>query len=186
MEKFGLSFYLINAVIILGGFVVLFALNTAHGRIRKNKEEARKLYNTVKGKPIVDISNGMMSTLEETAYGPEKMDAVREKYNENSTAYFAWTQTISIFPRAGLLGTVIGIIPGLGAINQGAEGMDILYSSLSTALYSTLFGLIWSIILKAVVAYQSHTISDIEDYFEEDDRKYNMALNLKRVKEDQT
>jgi len=38
-----------------------------------------------------------------------------------------------------------------------------------------------SIILKIITSYQSEIISDIENTFEENDRKYRLALDFDRV-----
>ena len=174
--------WVFNALIAGFGVFVLIGISSAHKRMLDNRDEARNVYETIKGKPVVDIASGMMGMSAVTEFQPENMDYIREKYNKNSTMYFKWTQMISIFPLMGLLGTVIGLIPGLNAVRDGQ--FDLLYTSLSTALYSTLIGLICSIVLKLITASYSSTISDIEDYFEENDRKYNMALNLNRVKKD--
>ncbi len=174
--------WVINALIAGFGVIVFTGLSSAHRRMLDNRDEARNVYETIKGKPVVDIASGMMGVSAITEFQPENMDYIREKYNKNSTAYFKWTQMIPVFPLLGLLGTVIGLIPGLTAVRDGQ--FDLLYTSLSTALYSTLIGLVCSIVLKLIAASYSGTISDIEDYFEENDRKYNMALNLNRVKKD--
>ena len=91
-------------------------------------------------------------------------------------------QSISLFPLAGLLGTVVGLIPGLRAVNEG--NTDVLSASLSTALISTLIGLIISIILKIYVAYgPSRTAYEIESNFAENDRRYDYALGFGRIAE---
>lgn len=182
MSGYGIVFWIVNSIIVLFGLLVFAQMNSAHKRIRDNKDEARRVYETVRGKPVVNIASGIMGESVETAFEPDRMDHFREKYNSNSTKYFAWVQWISLFPLMGLLGTVVGLIPGLNAVSEG--DFQTLYSSLSTALWSTLIGLICSILLKILASVYSKTISDIEDYFEECDRKYNMALNLNRVRKE--
>ena len=179
MSGFGIVFWVINGIIVLLGIMVLAQMSSAHKKIKDNADEARRVYETVRGKPVVNIASGIMGMSTETAFEPERMDLVREKYNINSTKYFAWVQLISLFPLLGLLGTVTGLIPGLSAVSSG--DFQTLYSALSTALWSTLIGLVCSILLKILASGYSKTINDIEDYFEECDRKYNMALNLNRV-----
>ena len=175
----GVSGWIIDAVIIVLGLWVAIRLSSLHKEVKDVHEEAKKNSESVKGEDIYNMATGMMEYTVKSKYDPASMDSVRSKYNELSGRIHAWSQTISIFPLLGLLGTVMGIIPGLASTANG--DFTALQSQLSVALYSTFIGLIFSIFLKGQVANYSKTFSDVEDFFEEFDRKYNLALNYQRV-----
>ncbi len=173
------SGWIIDALIIVFGLWVAIRLSSLHKEVKDVHEEAKKNSESVKGEDIYNMATGMMQYTVKSKYDPASMDSVRSKYNELSGRIHAWSQTISIFPLLGLLGTVMGIIPGLASTANG--DFTALQSQLSVALYSTFIGLIFSILLKGQVANYSKTFSDVEDFFEEFDRKYNLALNYQRV-----
>ena len=171
-----------NAIIVLFGILVWCKLKGLHGEALEIKKKAEDKSKDVKGKEILDLANNMMGYYVQNNNDPTAMDDSISAYSEVSGKFDAWTQSISLFPLLGLLGTVCGIIPGLSGT---AESFDIglLQQSLSTALYTTFTGLICSIVLKGTATKYSITFSSIEDYFDMFDRKYNIALNFRRVKE---
>lgn len=181
MSSFGISFFVINGLIIAFGVALIIKLLRVHSRMCDNAADAKSIYNITRGKSAFDLASGAVGYSAEVSLDYEKMDRVREKYNTNYSEYQSAAQLISILPLAGLLGTVIGLIPGLGAVAE--QDFSVLYGSLSVALYSTLFGLVFSIILKCIVSSHSKTMSSIEDYFEDNERKYNQVLEIKSIKE---
>ncbi len=174
-----ISGWVIDLLIIVFGLLVMVKISSLHKAVEDIHKRAKEKSESVKGEELLDISKGMMGYTVQSKYDPTSMDGVRGEYNQVSGKIHAWTQTISIFPLLGLLGTVMGIIPGLPSVANGEMGT--LQTYLSTALFSTFIGLIFSIILKGLVASYSKTFSDIEDYFDEFDRKFNLALNFQRV-----
>ena len=181
MGSFGLVFWVTNIIIIGFGIYLIVSLTSIHKQMKDNQMEARNVYNITRGKSAFDLASGAVGYSAEVNLDYEKMDKVREKYNQNFAEYQSKAQLISILPLMGLLGTIFGLIPGLSAVKE--QDFTVLYSSLSTALYSTLFGLVFSIILKCQVSSHSKTMSSIEDYFEDNERKYNQVLEIKSIKE---
>ncbi len=167
------------AVIIVYGCIVWSRLSSIHRSIMQDHDEARNVYNKTMGESVVDIASGIYGYSERVEFDIKEMDPIRKKYNEHSTQYIYWAQQIPLFPLMGLLGTVIGIIPGLAQVKSGE--FTALYSSMSTALYTTLAGLVFSIILKIVSSKHGRTMNAIENYFEENDRKFSQALGLGKV-----
>ena len=181
MGSFGLMFWVTNIIIVGFGIYLIVNLASIHKLMKENQTEARNVYNITRGKSAFDLASGAVGYSAEVSLDYEKMDKVREKYNLNFSEYQSKAQLISILPLMGLLGTIIGLIPGLSAVKE--QDFSVLYSSLSTALSSTFFGLVFSIILKCQVSSHSKTMSSIEDYFEDNERKYNQVLEIKSIKE---
>ena len=181
MGSFGILFWVTNIIIIGFGIYLIVTLVSIHKNMKDNQMEARNVYNITRGKSAFDLASGAVGYSAEVSLDYEKMDKVREKYNQNISDYQSKAQLISILPLMGLMGTIVGLIPGLSAVQN--QDFSVLYQSLSTALYSTLFGLIFSIILKGIVSSHSKTMSSIEDYFEDNERKYNQVLEIKSIKE---
>ena len=111
------------------------------------------------------------------------MDSAREKYNKLSSRYFAVIQLISIFPLLGLLGTIWGLIPGLQSASENM--IEELSNNLSTALTSTLFGLIASIGLKFFSVFPTAITNMIEGNLEENDRKLDYVMGFRQIREKQ-
>ncbi len=176
----GFMEWLINGLIILAGVIVFLNLTGVQRLLLKLKEESKNIYRQTKTDLRISTSSGNLGYDMHNELDSEAMDEVRERYNEVSSRYASLVQWISLFPLMGLLGTVLGLIPGLAAVRN--EDFNTLYTALSTALYSTLFGLIASILLKIYVAHgPSRTVIDIENNLEENDRKYNYALGFRKL-----
>ncbi|MCR5501586.1 MAG: MotA/TolQ/ExbB proton channel family protein [Lachnospiraceae bacterium] len=176
--------WIINGIIAAAGVIVLFGLMAVQKKLSALKEKSNNIYRQTQGAFRINRNAETFRAGFEVRndLDPEAMDRIREEFNEVTSSYYSLTQWISLFPLAGLLGTVIGLMPGLRAV-QGGD-FDLLYTSLSTALTSTLVGLVASIILKIYVAGRpSRTVNDIENNLEENDRKLNYALGFQSFRE---
>ena len=101
------------------------------------------------------------------------IDTLLKKYNELSAKLNADIQLISLFPMAGLLGTVWGL---MSAMKDSANKLDL--NSLSLALSTTLVGLICAMILKFIATKCSiKEMEIIENKLSEADRKYNQLIS---------
>ena len=176
----GITGYIICVLIVLAGLFVFSRLIGSNKQLKEIKVKSRGIYKQTKTDSKVDVGDRSLGFDVHHALDIEAMNDLREKYNNITAKYYSYVQSISLFPLAGLLGTVMGLIPGLSAVNEG--NLEVLSGSLSTALVSTLIGLIISIILKIYVAYgPSRTAYEIENNFAENDRRYDYALGFGKI-----
>ena len=80
---------------------------------------------------------------EEERYDVEELKINKEEYLKQYAAYVSASQMIAIFPLLGILGTVIGL-----ASTGKMESVDIMLQGLTTALWTTIVGIVASIVLK--------------------------------------
>ncbi len=174
--------WIYNIAIGLFGLYVLFRLTGVNKRFSELEKKSSGIYRQTKGKFKIDPNSFSAGYDVRNDLDSEAMDKIREDFNAESTTYYSHVQLISLFPLAGLLGTVIGLMPGLRAVQN--EDFSLLYTSLSTALSSTMVGLVASIILKLYVANgPSKVMNDIENNLEENDRKLNYAVGFQKIAE---
>jgi len=151
---------LIIIILLIGNYISLLSN-------RSQIEEAtnRKVTNTFMNKKT-------METHDEEAAGAVTPDTIRlyeKKFNGVCSFYNAISQMIPIFPLFGILGTVAGLISLMKT-----EGVEAMTGSLDVALYSTFWGLIWTIGLKFFVAIgPSKAIQDTEIILDDYDKKVN-------------
>lgn len=94
-------------------------------------------------------------------YSIENLEENRDLFNEQYAKYVSCSQMVSIFPLLGILGTVAGLILG----NRTGD-IDTMVTGLGTALWTTLAGLIASIVLKFIdSAALGNRVNLIEGHF---------------------
>lgn len=84
------------------------------------------------------------STQEDERYHIEALSVNKEEFYKQYAKYVSTSQMIALFPLLGILGTVGGL-----AFSGRFGNVEQMLSGLSMALWTTIFGLIASIILKA-------------------------------------
>ncbi len=174
---------IIDAVIILLGIWVFYRLTEIHGKLIKLRRDSESIYRDTKSASRINTSSGTLGYNTHHEIDIESMNEIRADYNRHGADYQSLVQLISIFPLLGLFGTVLGLMPGLKAVLN--EDFTTLYASLSTALSSTLCGLIVAIALKFYVAVRpSRTIYEIESNLAENDRAYDYALGFRKLEEE--
>lgn len=157
-------------------FIMLLAISAKFNAI---VEDTKKAYSSTKSETKIDTSGNAVEDISRR-FNREKHEPIRAKYTELAVSYIKWTSFISTLPIAGLLGTVIGLIPGLIAVRT--SDFDALYSALSTALSSTAIGLFASLILKIYVsAGPDAKLNEIEILFDQIDRRYDIAIGAGNV-----
>ncbi len=170
------------AIIVAAGFWILGQIAACNRKFKEIKAKSGKIYKKTRSDARVDVYSRNLEYSENTNLDIEAMNEQRTNYNAVAGRFHSCVQSISIFPLLGLLGTVWGLIPGLAAVNTG--DIEVLYSSLSTALYSTLVGIVWSIVLKFYVAYGPSPLAlSIENNFAENDRQYDLSLAFNKITE---
>ena len=117
---------------------------------------------------------------EKTKATPDDIIELETAFNKTCSWHEAFSQLIPLFPLFGILGTVAGLILML----QHQSGNVIDYNDLYLALRTTLYGLIFAIILKFIDAMlPSRKIYDTEIILNDFDKKFNTAVMLDNITE---
>ncbi|MBQ6661390.1 MAG: MotA/TolQ/ExbB proton channel family protein [Lachnospiraceae bacterium] len=108
-----------------------------------------------------------------TTFDNVKLESARTEFDKMYSEYVCWSQMVPLFSSLGLLGTVLGLILS----SSGDIQIDTLMSSLSLAMWTTLVGLICTIVLKVVDAVgPGRVINDIDAAFERVNEKMSREL----------
>ena len=172
--------YAVEAIVILGVVnAVLLLVNGLSLSNQKNKiEEALER----RGKKYK--FNGESKEIEETddesvAITPDTIRKYETEFNKKCSWHGVLIQFIPIFPLLGILGTVAGLM--LQIQSSDIAGM---MASLDVALTTTLFGLIFAIVLKAIEAvFPSRVIYEVEVMLEDFDKKVSIAEMFENFKD---
>lgn len=112
---------------------------------------------------------------EKVSYNRKKLEENREVYNKQYSVYAVASQLIGLFPLLGILGTVLGLI------SSDLTDIDSLVGGLTEALRTTLWGLVFAIVLKAADAFvPGKLVKDIDAKFETVDDAI-ARLNLESI-----
>ena len=172
-----------DVCIIAFAMYIFWGLAKIYKEMKQTDEKTEAAYKKTLKETMVD-KNGNLKTISSTELDKEKHEPIRKEFNKQSVEYTKFVSLISILPLLGLLGTVLGLMPGLSAAKNG--NTDELYASLSTALTSTFTGLLGTILLKLYVSTKPEkTANRIEILFEEIDRRTDNALELKKIDKSQ-
>ena len=172
-----------DVFIIAFAMYIFWGLAKIYKGMKETDEKTEAAYKKTLKETMVDKS-GNLKTISSTELDKEKHEPIRKEFNKQSVEYTKFVSLISILPLLGLLGTVLGLMPGLSAAKSG--NTDELYASLSTALTSTFTGLLGTILLKLYVSTKPEKIANrIEILFEEIDRRTDNALELRKIDKSQ-
>ncbi len=168
----------INLIIVAGGIIVLGFLIWLTVRLSILKLKLLSMQNGKVGNNTVDRNTLAMHKRKEAPSLRGDMDDMRSEFDRRGSAYLVLSQMIPLFPMFGILGTVAGLMLAVPKEGAGAlMGLDI-------ALSSTLWGLITAIVLKLVAAaFPAKLIYDIETMFEDYERKFRDAIDMKSFEE---
>ncbi len=110
----------------------------------------------------LDKKGNVSATAEQkVSYDRKKLEENREEYNKRYSFYVVASQLISLFPLLGIFGTVLGLV------TSDLADIDSLVAGLSQALWTTFWGLVCAIILKAVDAIlPGKLVNDIDARFD--------------------
>ena len=109
----------------------------------------------------VDRAEHEESKITKYKYYRAELDSNRKLYYQRYAQYVSLSQLISIFPLLGILGTVLGLVASRDMAN-----IEQLVSGLSTAMLTTLVGLIASIALKLYdTQFPGKKINELEAEF---------------------
>lgn len=172
MELIANLFYgVLNWLIILCGIAELVMLLINTHRLSDKKNRIDEELSQSDRRATIDGENHTLSEeVSEKRVSDFNLDKIRnykKSFNDLCSKHNAISQLIPVFPLMGVLGTVFGLMEQVHAGDVQA-----MLSSLDTALTSTIWGLIFAIILKIIDAvWPSRMISDVEVLFDDFDTK---------------
>ena len=155
-----------NVLIILAGLVIILKLSAEKRILEEGLSKLRMTFR-IKHKKYVTDSEGLPTISSDSGrIDEEDVLAQKRSFEEHCAAVDTLVQLIPVFPSMGILGTVVGLMMQISA--EGIEGMT---GAIATALSSTLFALIMTIILKAYTALKiSRIINETDIEFADNDR----------------
>jgi biopolymer transport protein ExbB/TolQ len=176
-----ISKYGTAGIIVFGLIVVVLllcngvTLSNQKGRI----EEALKRRNNIY--TLNAVSKEMEENDDESAsITPDTIRKYETEFNKKCSWHGVLVQCIPIFPLLGILGTVAGLM-----LELRAGDIEAMMESLDVALDTTLWGLIFAILLKVIEAvFPARIISDVEVMLDDFDRKLNIAEMFQKFKEE--
>ncbi|MCR4651306.1 MAG: MotA/TolQ/ExbB proton channel family protein [Lachnospiraceae bacterium] len=172
--------WIFDGLILIWSVTIIKKLSEVKNHLFKIEKDTDKAYQSTKGEVSVDVEGNIDRPVSHK-FNKRKHDPVRKEFSEQVVKYIKWAGFISTLPLAGLLGTVLGLIPGLMAVKD--QNFDALYSSLSTALSSTVIGLVASLVLKIYASTGPDAqLNKVELLFDEIDRLYDEAISLENIK----
>lgn len=117
---------------------------------------------------------------ENTSATPDKIRLLSTQFNEACAIHDVLVQLIPIFPLLGIMGTVAGLI----LQSQGGD-VTAMMDGLDVALWSTLLGIIFSIILKiAEAVLPSRVINAVDIMLDDFEKKMDIAEMFQSIKEE--
>lgn len=171
--------WIYDGVIVLWALVIFCALSSVSRSLKEIVEKTDRAYSSAKSETRIDASGNTVEGTSRT-FNREKHEPIRAEFTKLAVRYIKWSNLIPTLTLLGLLGTVLGLMPGLAAVKE--QDFGILYSSLSTSLTSTALGLISSLILKIYASAKPDArVNEVEIQFEEIDRRYDIALGADRI-----
>lgn len=159
-------------VIMLLGLIVLILTAVNTNKISSNKTRIEELLKRRNMKYHTNKTTGELEETEDTdaAVTPDTIREAEAKFNAVCSWHTVLSQLIPIFPLMGCLGTVFGLMQQVSA-----EGIEEMLNSLDVALGTTLVGLFFAIILKAIDAlFPSKMINDTEVMLNDFDKKLDL------------
>lgn len=115
---------------------------------------------------------------EKAAITPDTIRKYETDFNKKCSWHGVLVQCIPIFPLLGILGTVAGLM-----LELQAGDIDAMMQSLDVALETTLWGLIFAILLKLMDAiFPARVVYDVEVLLDDFDKKMNLANTFHKIK----
>ena len=116
----------------------------------------------------------------EVEYDRKKLEENRVSFHRFYAGYVVYSQWVSLFPLLGILGTVLGLV-----LHSDFYDVEGLVSGLSGALWTTLWGLICSIVLKFFDAIgPGRMINEIDARFNAVDGAIDRLTMEQRIREE--
>ena len=159
--------YATQGIIVLGILIAVLLLANAVS-LNNQKERIREILERRNTKDLRGIEE---TDDDSAAITPDTVRKYENEFNKKCSLHSVLVQIIPIFPLLGILGTVAGLM--LELQSNDIAGM---MASLDVALETTLWGLIFAILLKLIEAiFPSRIIYDVEVMLDNYDQKRDLA-----------
>ena len=170
-----------NWIIIVGGVVVLFFLIKNYVKLYTKKSFINDAMNRKNKESYINPVTGEVEEREKSeAVTPDTIRDYEKSFNEVVSSHNVCVQFIPLFPLMGILGTVAGLL-----LQVKAADIDTMFSALDTALGSTFYGLIVTIILRIVATIPAKLIEDTEIVLDDYDKKLDNSVKLANISSEQ-
>lgn len=174
ISKYGTAGIIIFGLLVS---VLLLCNGVALSNQKSRIEEALKRRNNIYTLNV-DSKEMEESEDESASITPDTIRKYETEFNKKCSQHGVLVQCIPIFPLLGILGTVAGLMMELQA-----GDIEAMMASLDVALDTTLWGLIFAILLKIIEAiFPSRIIYDVEVLLDDFDKKLNIAEMFQKFK----
>ncbi len=177
----------IDLVILLFGIVLTGLILWNGSRLSSHKSRIDEAVSRRNRKWTVDPEDGAVFAKddEDASVTPDTIRQYEREFNKDCALHSVFSQLIPVFPLLGILGTVAGLMLGVNAASAANAGNDAIMAALKPALSSTLFGLIFAILLKVIDAvFPSRVIEDVDVMLEDYGKKLDLADMIRKLKAD--
>lgn len=162
-----------DLIIILCGIALLIFMFNNHQKLVSQKERIKELLErrNRKYKKNKDTHELEEEDDDGAAITPDTIRKHENEFNAACSNHNVIAQLIPVFPLMGVFGTVAGLI-----LNVKSADTAQMLSSLDVALSTTLWGLIFAIVLKVLdVVFLSKVINDVEVMLDNFYKKLDLA-----------
>lgn len=168
---------IISPLIIIAFAVILICFFAIDIKVKALDAEMKKDRSRSKNRPRLSKDKKSVEDSHDGTNLDKNLDYL-ETFTQIRVNYDVLEQLIPIFPLMGILGTVAGLIPMLGNPEMMKEAMAV-------SMYTTFFGLIAAIVLKAIdaLAVGKH-VNKMAVSFEMFDQSYQIAKDQAMLEND--
>ena len=169
---FGDAASLIFNIVILAALVVLWLqFSEINKKLEEHLKSVKKKFSTSHKEQTLNSDGLTVVTSETAGFTIRDINLSKKEYDEIAAKFESLVQLVPIFPSIGILGTVVGLM-----LQVSANGIDGMTGAIATALSSTFFALIATIILKAYVAVTTTKIMSAIDIEYRDNDRYHQEF----------
>lgn len=173
--------YAVECIVILGVVIALLllvnglSLSNQKNRIYEALERRNKKYAFKGGSKEIEETDDDSATIT-----PDTIRKYETEFNKICSRHSVLIQFIPIFPLLGILGTVAGLMLQM----QSSDDIVGMMASMDVALETTLFGLIFAIVLKGIEAvFPSRVIYEVDVMLDDFDKKMSLAEMFENYKD---
>ncbi len=162
-----------NVVIVCLGLALLIAMYKNYTVLSRHKNQISELITRQNKKYRTNQDTRELEEIDDEDFSvtPDTIRKHENDFDRSNSWHNVFTQLIPVFPLMGVLGTVWGLIQQVGA-----DSIEKMLASLSTAMSTTFSGLIFAIGLKIFDAFwPSKAVNDVDIMLEDYYKKLDLA-----------